>query len=703
MKIKRMIAAVTALVLVGGATAANTIGSVFAEDAETSAETTAAEENIIVKDGIKYAVRDGKAVVMGLDDETIVDVVIADEVEGAPVVEIGKEAFSKTKIRSVVLGKNVVHIGKSAFLLCVRLGNVTLNDALEEIDDCAFEFCTEITKITTGSMLKKVGKNAFYFCLYLSEIELGENVSEIGRGAFGCTSIDVLELPEKVEFIDNIFSDMYTSTKNEIYKITNTVIIKNPECEIETRSGEWGDVLIVCDENSAAMENAKKSNARCCTPEQYEKGEYDKVEVSPLDIFVCIKKYGMMFKETEDGLEVGKICCVKNGTVVIPDEVGGIPVVKYDYGVEATREGSDIFISIEDRIIEQYIDEIEKIVIGKNVKLLGPGAFTQCKNIKSVEGGEGLEKIGDQAFFELDKLEKFDFSDKLKEIESYAFYGCSSLKALELPDSLEKIGVGVFSGCSNVASVKLPENIETIKMGTFSLCYGLASVELPEKVKEIENYAFHGCCNLTDVKLNNALEKIGANSFSECVSLDNIIIPDKVSTIGEAAFKDTHISTLVLPESVKNIGRDAFSCFSGDYKDRNEKVLVSVPKVDRVELKVLNPECEIEGDPFYKNSKDVYMYGYADSTAWNFAHKNQVLDFYAFGDANNDYQVDMSDIVLIMQSLANPNKYGLEGTDEHHITQKGIDCADVDNAGNGVTANDALKIQKYLLGQEKLV
>ncbi|SHM77900.1 Leucine rich repeat-containing protein [Ruminococcus flavefaciens] len=470
--------------------------------------------------------------------------------------------------------------------------------------------------------------------MYLSEIELGENVSEIGRGAFGCTSIDVLELSEKVEFIDNIFSDMHTSTKNEIYKITNTVIIKNPECEIETRSGEWGDVLIVCDENSAAMENAKKSNARCCTPEQYEKGEYDKVEVSPLDIFVCIKKYGMMFKETEDGLEVGKICCVKNGTVVIPDEVGGIPVVKYDYGVKATREGSDIFISIEDRIIEQYIDEIEKVVIGKNVKLLGPGAFTQCKNIKSVEGGEGLEKIGDQAFFELHKLEKFDFSDKLKEIESYAFYGC---------------------------------------------------------------------CNLTDVKLNNALEKIGANSFSECVSLDNIIIPDKVSTIGEAVFNDTHISTLVLPESVKNIGRDAFSCFSGDYKDRNEKVLVSVTKVDRVELKVLNPECEIDGDPFYKNSKDVYMYGYADSTAWNFAHKNQVLDFYAFGDANNDYQVDMSDIVLIMQSLANPNKYGLEGTDEHHITQKGIDCADVDNAGNGFTANDALKIQKYLLGQEKLV
>lgn len=66
------------------------------------------------------------------------------------------------------------------------------------------------------------------------------------------------------------------------------------------------------------------------------------------------------------------------------------------------------------------------------------------------------------------------------------------------------------------------------------------------------------------------------------------------------------------------------------------------------------------------------------------------------GDANCDGQVDMADIVLIMQSLANPNKFGIAGTDKNHITEDGFNCADSD--GDGLTVNDALRIQEYLLG-----
>ena len=66
------------------------------------------------------------------------------------------------------------------------------------------------------------------------------------------------------------------------------------------------------------------------------------------------------------------------------------------------------------------------------------------------------------------------------------------------------------------------------------------------------------------------------------------------------------------------------------------------------------------------------------------------------GDSNMDNQVDLSDVVLIMQFLANPNKYGFSGTDKSHITAQGAANADVEG-GNGVTANDALTIQRYLL------
>ena len=67
------------------------------------------------------------------------------------------------------------------------------------------------------------------------------------------------------------------------------------------------------------------------------------------------------------------------------------------------------------------------------------------------------------------------------------------------------------------------------------------------------------------------------------------------------------------------------------------------------------------------------------------------------GDANNDGTVDLSDAVIIMQSLANPNKYGINGTDERHITEQGMANADVEGGGNGLTSNDALAIQKYML------
>lgn len=67
------------------------------------------------------------------------------------------------------------------------------------------------------------------------------------------------------------------------------------------------------------------------------------------------------------------------------------------------------------------------------------------------------------------------------------------------------------------------------------------------------------------------------------------------------------------------------------------------------------------------------------------------------GDANLDNNVDLSDAVLIMQALANPDKYGLEGSDKSHMTVQGSKNGDVEG-NNGITANDALMIQKYLLG-----
>ena len=60
-----------------------------------------------------------------------------------------------------------------------------------------------------------------------------------------------------------------------------------------------------------------------------------------------------------------------------------------------------------------------------------------------------------------------------------------------------------------------------------------------------------------------------------------------------------------------------------------------------------------------------------------------------YGDANCDKTVNISDAVIIMQSLANPAMYKL--------TEQGKANADCESVGNGVTNKDALAIQKYKL------
>lgn len=56
----------------------------------------------------------------------------------------------------------------------------------------------------------------------------------------------------------------------------------------------------------------------------------------------------------------------------------------------------------------------------------------------------------------------------------------------------------------------------------------------------------------------------------------------------------------------------------------------------------------------------------------------------------------MADSVIIMQSLANPDKYGLEGSSDKHLTEQGKINGDMDD--NRLTVGDAHTIQLELLG-----
>ena len=60
-----------------------------------------------------------------------------------------------------------------------------------------------------------------------------------------------------------------------------------------------------------------------------------------------------------------------------------------------------------------------------------------------------------------------------------------------------------------------------------------------------------------------------------------------------------------------------------------------------------------------------------------------------YGDTNCDGTVELADAILIMQSLANPDKYV--------VTPQGKTNGDVDWSIKGLTSADALTIQEFLL------
>ena len=69
-----------------------------------------------------------------------------------------------------------------------------------------------------------------------------------------------------------------------------------------------------------------------------------------------------------------------------------------------------------------------------------------------------------------------------------------------------------------------------------------------------------------------------------------------------------------------------------------------------------------------------------------------------YGDADCSGVVKMNDAVLIMQSLSNGDIYGVGGSAETALTEKGAANADCYEPGSKLTPNDALAVQKMLLG-----
>lgn len=68
--------------------------------------------------------------------------------------------------------------------------------------------------------------------------------------------------------------------------------------------------------------------------------------------------------------------------------------------------------------------KLNKVTLGKNIKIFDPNCFYKCSNLTTIIGGENLQIVNDYAFYENTNLTNISGLDvsKLTHIGDYAFF-----------------------------------------------------------------------------------------------------------------------------------------------------------------------------------------------------------------------------------------------------------------------------------------
>ena len=127
-------------------------------------------------------------------------VVIPSEIEGYPVVSIGKEVFAKSRISEIVFPNTIRALLKSAFEDCRNLKKITLPEGLIHIGDNCFNG-SGLMEIEIPNSVREIPMFCFANC-DIRKAQVGASVRKIGQLAFGRNPITSIKLSEGVEFLD---------------------------------------------------------------------------------------------------------------------------------------------------------------------------------------------------------------------------------------------------------------------------------------------------------------------------------------------------------------------------------------------------------------------------------------------------------------------------------------------------------------------
>jgi len=154
------------------------------------------------------------------------------------------------------------------------------------------------------------------------------------------------------------------------------------------------------------------------------------------------------------------------------------------------------------------------------------------------------------------------------------------VKDVVIPEGIQTIGAYAFFRRS-VETIRFSSALEKIEAFTFSDCENLKALIFPSALNWIGEYAFSGCTSVSEIQFSNNLGFIGEGAFDYC-SIRELVLPESVLEIGSQAFKGcdwlkivrlpahlegiryrlfygcTNLTEINLPEGLETIGEEAF-------------------------------------------------------------------------------------------------------------------------------------------------
>lgn len=204
-----------------------------------------------------------------------------------------------------------------------------------------------------------------------------------------------------------------------------------------------------------------------------------------------------------------------------------------------------------------------------SVTSIGSSAFSKCKKMTEIQIPEGVTTISD-AFFQCTSLVSVNIPSSVTYIGA-AFNQCSALAEVHITDLKAWCGIEFMNNSTanplviaqhlylngmEVKDLVIPEGTTKIGKFAFYKCNSLTSVTIPSGVTDFGERVFDSCEGLTSV---TSASNLPSQTFRLCKNLKNVALLDGVTNIGERAFRQSGLTKISIPSSLKSVESYAFS------------------------------------------------------------------------------------------------------------------------------------------------